>query len=50
MLTNKRDRLPAVVLVIAFLALVALAVAISHNLVTSTEPVQPLPEFNNLQR
>jgi len=50
MLKNKRARLPVVILAIAFLALVALAVAISHNLVTSTEPVRPSPEFNNLQR
>ena len=50
MLKNKRARLAMAILVIAFSALVAMAVAISYNLVTSTEPVQLLPEFNNLQR
>ena len=50
MLKNKRARLPVVILAIAFSALVALTIAISHNLVTSTEPVQPLPEFNNPKR
>lgn len=50
MLKNKRARLPMVILAIAFSALVALVAAISHNLVTSTEPVRLLPEFNNLQR